>query len=234
MILTCPACTTRYLVDPSALGTDGRQVRCARCKHTWHAEPIADEAVKAEPASAEPSFTARSAEENEDEAAAAGLAATRRRSARAQLPAVREEKSSKLWIAWLLLLLVVAGIVAGGYIYRSQIIEIWPPSGKLYRTIGIKVEPPFRLRIPSFKYDTQTENAKTVIIVTGSVINEGKFPQAIPPVRVTLYDANGREVAHWTAPIGKSVLRPGEEVPFTTKLSEPPSTAQRLGVTFSE
>ena len=43
MILTCPACTTRYLVEPAALGADGRRVRCARCQHTWHAEPLEEE-----------------------------------------------------------------------------------------------------------------------------------------------------------------------------------------------
>lgn len=35
MILTCPNCATRYLVDPVAIGTDGRIVRCASCNHEW-------------------------------------------------------------------------------------------------------------------------------------------------------------------------------------------------------
>lgn len=41
MKLACPACATRYLVDPRALGA-GRKVRCARCKHVWFAEPPPD------------------------------------------------------------------------------------------------------------------------------------------------------------------------------------------------
>lgn len=36
MILTCPACATRYVVDPKAIGASGRTVRCARCHNSWH------------------------------------------------------------------------------------------------------------------------------------------------------------------------------------------------------
>jgi len=39
MILTCPACDTKYVVKDDAIPPGGRQVRCASCKHRWHQEP---------------------------------------------------------------------------------------------------------------------------------------------------------------------------------------------------
>jgi predicted Zn finger-like uncharacterized protein len=49
MILTCPACDTKYVVKDGAIPPGGRQVRCASCKHSWHQDP--DE-MPAEPATA--------------------------------------------------------------------------------------------------------------------------------------------------------------------------------------
>ena len=49
MILTCPACDTKYVVKDDAIPPGGRQVRCASCKHSWHQDP---EILLAEPATA--------------------------------------------------------------------------------------------------------------------------------------------------------------------------------------
>lgn len=61
MIIACPACSTRYVVPDSAIGLEGRTVRCAKCKHSWfqdgpETEQIAapDPAPAAAPARAAP------------------------------------------------------------------------------------------------------------------------------------------------------------------------------------
>lgn len=50
MIIACPACATRYVVPDSAIGIDGRTVRCAKCRHSW----FQDGALPAAPPPAPP------------------------------------------------------------------------------------------------------------------------------------------------------------------------------------
>jgi predicted Zn finger-like uncharacterized protein len=57
MIIACPACATRYVVPDSAIGVEGRTVRCAKCRHSWFQDgPVLDLATapEAAPPPAEP------------------------------------------------------------------------------------------------------------------------------------------------------------------------------------
>ncbi len=60
MIIACPACTTRYAVPDTAIGVEGRTVRCAKCRHSWFQDgpvlvpPPAPPASVPEPVAAAP------------------------------------------------------------------------------------------------------------------------------------------------------------------------------------
>ena len=76
MILTCPSCGTQYVVKDGAIPLQGRQVRCASCKHSWHQDaepaPVAeDEETLAEAVQIDPSSGPEAEERAYEEAALA-------------------------------------------------------------------------------------------------------------------------------------------------------------------
>ena len=54
MILTCPSCGTQYAVKDGAIPPQGRQVRCASCKHAWHQDPEGGAAEDSPPPADQP------------------------------------------------------------------------------------------------------------------------------------------------------------------------------------
>ena len=61
MILTCPNCGTQYVVKDGAIPPQGRQVRCASCKHSWHQDPETEPTLEL-PAEAQAPESAESGE----------------------------------------------------------------------------------------------------------------------------------------------------------------------------
>lgn len=75
MIIACPACHTRYVVPDTAIGIDGRTVRCAKCKHSWYQDgpeletPAAEQPASEElpPAASDPAPEEPAAEQQEED-----------------------------------------------------------------------------------------------------------------------------------------------------------------------
>ncbi len=42
MLIYCPSCQAKYLLNSADLYSDGRKVRCAKCKYQWFQKPNID------------------------------------------------------------------------------------------------------------------------------------------------------------------------------------------------
>jgi len=237
MILTCPSCGTRYSVDGSKFPAAGRTVRCAKCGHSWH--QAAEEPV---PPAAEDPLPEAVAVPAAPEAHADPYPVNPPSGTRAYAPAPaappreRTPLGPKLAVAagWIGLIAVVLLIAVSAVRYRQDIAVIWPQSAGVYSSLGLPVNAT-GIDFRQVNYRRESEDGQIVLAVTGMIVNAGKRQLPVPQtVRVTLSDADNKEIYHWTFKPSATVLAPGQSVPFVTRLSSPPAAARHLEVRFAK
>lgn len=233
MIVVCPRCNTRYLVDPRALGADGRMVRCAKCLHTWHQEPppgalpLAAEPVTPPPEIAPPQMPERTA-------TGAPAVEGEHGTGRIQLPALPRRRGSPSWVSigWLVLLLVVAGAAAAGIWWRDDIVRRWPAANLIYAKIGLAVPQTHDiLRLTATaRFDTDKDAER--LIIEGSVTNISTSVQTVPKIKVDLTDDRQQVVESWTISVSTERLLPGASVSFNSTKPRNPA-AKNMAVDFA-
>lgn len=211
MILNCPSCATRYLIDPAALGVTGRVVRCARCSHSWTELPP-DDMPKRVDVIAPPE-------------------AVRPIPPGSNLPALRDTGGKTAWIGWAALVVVIAGTLAGGVFARDQIIAAWPEAARIYAQIGLDDQAATRgFEVRNVEQSTFIEDDQTVVIVTGEIVNISGRTRDVPKVIAEILDKDSRVIDSWLVTPADSSLAPGESTAFSDRFTNPPKNAVQLMV----
>lgn len=155
---------------------------------------------------------------------------------KANLPAVTGKRGK--WparIAWIVLILVVGGVLGGTVAFQSDITTAWPPSKKLYDTVGLSAEAEKpRLGVRSVKYTYRKADGVNVLRVEGELINLSNVPGDVPNLQVKFLDGAGKTVKNHAFPPPERRMLPGEVVIFRTDVTSPPATAKRIDVGFQE
>ena len=238
MILTCPACSTRYSMDPLSLGPEGRRVRCAKCKHVWHQAPPEDMPRRVDLPAAEPAPAAAvAAAPGASATATAGLgAAAEERAAIPPRPRPAPRKGMSAGLGILILLVVIIGLAAAaGYVWQKYVVASWPPARDIYAALGI-AEPVLGkdLEISNITFVSQTIDGQPVLVVHGEIFNKGQATAPLPNLLATLRTQQRQWLFDWVFKVEKADLAPGETVTFTTTAKNPPKDAKLLEVTFTE
>jgi predicted Zn finger-like uncharacterized protein len=255
MILTCPNCSARFMIDGHALGPGGRTVRCGACGHSWLQLPepalsdqdatlgappspaltiprietqAPDDAAEAPPptiAAAEPKPETKRGRRRAEAEAAAAAAEGRR--PRSGLSRI---------LVWFLFVFIVAGIALGAYKYRNDVVRLWPPAMKLYEVLAIDVEPPtgLGLHVPqeSLRFRREAEGGIPILVVSGEILNVSSRAQRVTPMRILLLDKENKVLRTERVKIDDRTLEPGKRLPFQTSIPNAPPEAAAVRITF--
>jgi predicted Zn finger-like uncharacterized protein len=252
MILSCPACNTRYLVPDTAVGSVGRQVRCASCRHSWFAAPPANAApreaelpLQAPPAAAPPSIAPPRAaapapealptpppdapQSWRDEPAPAAKDFPKDFNAFAHEPPFRPRPNpTRRWTIAALgaaVLLVSAIGIVQFFGTPSWIAGLGLPVGDF--------DVPLRFQMLRKAERRTLENGNELFAISARIINPTDTMQRVPDVLAELRDASGRVVYSWTITPPRRTIGPRGSIEFNSAEVDVPKGARALNLSFS-
>ncbi len=139
-----------------------------------------------------------------------------------------------LVLGWLLLLMVVVGIVAGGWAFREQVVAQVPQAAKIYRLAGVEVPAlGAGLELRDVTRTRRLVDGRSLLVIEGRVVNPTDRAKQLPALEVALYDAAGDEVARWRVQAQADRLNAGDSTTFKTRRENPPETAREFALSFA-
>ena len=206
MIIRCFACSTRFRIDPAALGVSGRRVRCTSCGHVWLELPQRNVSPQAEPKVPPP----------------------------APSPPPSPERGGGVWIGWLVAGFVVAVVLTGLALGRNTIVAAWPDTVGAYDSAGLPIRVPHAdgLRIAEIESERVQGGNGAVLLVRGVIENTIENSRTVPTLQAVLVDEAGTELHRWRVAAVSTVLGAGQSTTFESWLAEPPEGAARVTVGF--
>lgn len=229
MILTCPNCSARFLINTAALHPSGREVRCGRCRHQWFAAPpqpekpepeaLAEEAVEPAPRPLTPPPLPPMAPEPR------AAAEPRPIPPGSNLPVIAKQRRRGIGaiLGWAALVLVVIGIGVA-IAERDTLMAMYPDVRPVYAAVGFEVPGAGDgLQIAEVTSTRVMQEGLPVLVCEGRINNVSKHERRVPTLRGALRDAAGRELQSWTFTVPSQSLAPGATIPFRTEVRQPAS-----------
>lgn len=151
----------------------------------------------------------------------------RRKSMRRKLPIDKFRRTARIAVLVVLLL-----IIGGGVMMRTEIVRLVPDMAGFYQVLGLGVNV-IGLEFRNVRTTRALRDGVEQLSVEARIVGVSPRQVVVPPVIVTLLDANGAPVYEWSVTPNARDLEAGEAVDFDTVLSDPPEGAETVRLTFT-
>ena len=163
----------------------------------------------------------------------AQLNRTRRAFARRQyrmsqaLPIARVRRTARLAAV-----VALAALLATGFFLRTELVRAWPSLAGVYAAIGLPVNV-VGLSFENARNVMSYRDGRQVMLITARIRSTASRGTIVPPVLISLIDADGRSLYEWTVDARAREMQPGDVVDFSTEVSSPPPGVVTVRLTFT-
>jgi predicted Zn finger-like uncharacterized protein len=254
MLLVCPSCRTRYVVPDSAIGSAGRQVRCASCRHSWFQDgpnsvapppiepvvspapvvaPVAAEAVPAVEPTSPPPPPPMIDPDVRNEAQVASVVPPPppvdplpERSQFAHEPPFKPRRNPAKIMTYAAIAFAAFIVLAGGGLWYSGWLD-----GSFAASAR---EPELKIVLhDNLQLGKDERDNSSYFIASGSIVNPTAETQKVPDMLVILKDATGRPVFNWKIKAPVRSLDPGATVDFSQLKRDVPLASSKISVNWA-
>lgn len=252
MILTCPACTMRYLVSEGSVGPAGRRVRCASCGHQWFQEGETgldatlfeeDEGDLSfvetqEPGHLETSetdFESILRKEMEHTPIPEGvrpvhddsdIQAAVSKAPKKKISVPGGDRASGFIVAAAIWILAIVAFL----LMQPQISRAWPPSNMIYNLVGMKpVMPGEGLALDAL----EAQLASGEILMRGTILNLRENDMRVPAIMVSIVDKDEKILDRVLIPPPVATLKGEGQAGFDAVYPKMPEGAANVKFAFS-
>lgn len=214
MILTCPACGTRYQMADDKFGTSPRTIRCARCKHDWVEYPVS--APMAPPSAPDPDTTFANTNHSKlpplpPEAVSDDTSTFMAVALNSRRPQHRAKQ--RVYMALFGLSFVVVGGAAALLMLQDPLMKAFPQLEAVYKPLGLMHETSKLsfdgLAITNVTRELEDMNGMTSLVFRGQVHNQTASEMPVPNIEVKLFDDRGVMLDYWKVQPDKNTIAPG-------------------------
>jgi predicted Zn finger-like uncharacterized protein len=125
----------------------------------------------------------------------------------------------------------MGALVLALLIWRVEMVRLLPQTAAFYKLVGLDVN--LRaLRFKDVKVTSETVEGKPVLVIEGMITGEANRPVELPRLRFSVRDAQGAEIYAWNTVLEQTVLKPGENAAFKSRLASPPPEGRNIDVRF--
>lgn len=189
IILECYQCSTQFKISPSLLGSQGKKVRCARCKHEWIAKAPNNSLL-------EPTVNAEDIQPILPGTTSSLIAESAKKENlfyRAPL-----ENQSTFLSGLFLMVTILFLIPSLLYLGRYKIVELVPNVRPLYQCLGFDTGEDLKsFTLSNLTYTQALQNGVSTIIVKSNLINTTKRVLKSPNILISLYGTGNCPPLTW-------------------------------------